>query len=324
MNILVIGAGAFGLGLSYRLNKNGNKVTLYSCVKSEIEALKNTRRNEHALPSFTLPKNITLSTDIKEAYKNVQLVVIAVGSKYVLDVSLLIKPFYNKEYIVIASKGICEKTHKFASRIIKEVLNTKKVCTISGPSFAKDLVNDSYVGLSVAASNNVTYKLVLKALKSDTLKLRRTKDFRGVELCGTMKNVLAIASGILEGLGVSDSTKAMFLTESLNDIRKFIKKMGGREKTILSFSGFGDIILSCTSPSSRNFTYGYMIGSGLDLSKLKEYLNNNTVEGVNTLKEINAIIHSKKIKYPFINILSNIVNNPTDPKILLEFLSTKK
>ena len=235
MNILVIGAGAFGLGLCYRLNKNGNKVTLYSSVKSEIEVLKNTRKNYRALPSLNLPKSIVLSTDIKEAYKNAQLVIIAVSSKYVLDIALLIKPFYNKEHIVIASKGICEKTHKFTSRIIMDVLKTKKVCIISGPSFAKDLVNDSYIGLSVATSNNFTYKLVLKALKSDTLKLRRTKDFNGVILCGTMKNVLAIASGILEGLGVSDSTKAMFLTESLNDIRKFIKKWAVRKKQFFLF-----------------------------------------------------------------------------------------
>ena len=124
------------------------------------------------------------------------------------------------------------------------------------------MAEDELIGLSLATTNNKTKKIVIKALACDTLKIRTTNDFLGVELCGTLKNIIALASGMLDAIDASESTKAMFLTESLNDTRKLIKKLGGNEKTILSFAGFGDILLTCTSTSSRNYSFGKLIGSG--------------------------------------------------------------
>ena len=203
-------------------------------------------------------------------------------------------------------------------------LKTKKLCTISGPSFAKDMAEDTLVGLSLATTNKLTKQIVIKALASDTLKIRATNDFIGVELCGTLKNIIAIAAGMLDGMSASESTKAMFLTESLNDVRALIKKLGGNEKTILSFAGFGDILLTATSTSSRNYSFGRLIGSNASIDEKEDYLNNNTVEGVYTLKSIYGLIKSKRVKMPFIDFVYDVVFGYRKSSDIISFLKEKE
>lgn len=324
MNVTILGAGAYGLGLAYRFSQNKNKVVVWSKVKEEIDVLKKTKMNEKALPNFKMPSNIMYTTDTKMALQGSDIVVMVVATKYISSVCEEIKPFVEGKHIVIASKGIEQDTYLFASKIIKTKLKTKKLCTISGPSFAKDMVNDSLIGLSMATTNRNTRKVVKEALENEILKIRATNDFLGVELCGTLKNVIAIGSGMMDGMDVSESTKAMFLTESLNDARKLIRKLGGNEKTILSFAGFGDILLTCTSKSSRNYSFGKLIGENTSKEKLEEYLNNNTVEGVYTLKSIYGLINKKRVTMPFINFIYDVVFGYRKPNDIIHFLKEKK
>jgi glycerol-3-phosphate dehydrogenase (NAD(P)+) len=145
--------------------------------------------------------------------------------------------------------------------------------------------------------------MVRSAFENSRTKFRRTRDVVGVEICASVKNVMAIASGILEGMGVTDSTRALFLTESLNDIKELIHALGGKKNTILSFAGFGDILMTCTSHTSRNFSFGYIIGKGASQSEIDEYLLNTTVEGMYTLKSIH-------------NLYFHLVNFETDLTVL--------
>lgn len=324
MNITILGAGAYALALALRFNKNNNKIIIWSKVKEEIDVLTKTKMNEKALPNIKMPSNIIYTTNTKKAIEGSNIVVIAVATKYLSSVCDEVKPFVKDKHIVIASKGIEQDTYLFASNIVKNKLKTRKLCTISGPSFAKDMALEELVGLSLATTNNKTKKIVVKALCSNTLKIRAINDFLGVELCGTLKNVIAVASGILDGMKVSESTKAMFLTESLNDTRKLIKKLGGNEKTILSYAGFGDILLTCTSESSRNYSYGKLIGEKKDKNILDDYLNNNTVEGVYTLKSIYGLIRKKRVKLPFIDLIYDVVFKRKSIDNILPFLKEKK
>lgn len=323
MNITILGAGAYAIALASRFSKNKNKIIMWSALDSEIEELTKTKMNKKALPGYKLPSNIMFTSNIEKAIDGSDIVVIAVATKFISSVCEKIKPYIKNKHIVIASKGIEQDTNRFASDIVKNILKTNKLCTISGPSFAKDMVTDSLVGLSLATTNNLTKKIVIKALESDTLKIRTTKDFLGVELCGTLKNVIAVASGMLDGMKVSESTKAMFLTESLNDARILIRKLGGNEKTILSYAGFGDILLTCTSTSSRNYSYGVLIGSGVSKNKLDDYLSNNTVEGVYTLKSIYGLIKSRKVKMPFIDFIYDVVFGYRKSSDIITFLKEK-
>ena len=324
MNITILGAGAYALALALRFNINTKKIIVWSKVKEEIDVLTKTKMNEKALPNVKMPNNIIYTTNTMKAIEGSDIVVIAVATKYISSVCDEIKPFIKDKHIVIASKGIEQDTYNFASKIVKEKLKTKKLCTISGPSFAIDMATNDLIGLSLATTNNKTKQIVTKALESNILKIRTNNDFLGTELCGTLKNVIALTSGVLDGMKVSESTKAMFLTESLNDARLLIKKMGGNEKTILSYAGFGDIILTCSSESSRNYTYGKMIGENKSIEELNDYLNNNTVEGVYTLKSIYGLVKSKKIKMPFIDMVYDLVFGHSKPEDIISFLKEKQ
>lgn len=324
MKVTILGAGAYGLALAYRFNKNNNEVVVWSKVKSEIDELNKTKQNKNALGNFIMPNNINYTTNTKKAIEDSKLIVLAVATKYLKSVCEEIKPFIKGKHIMIASKGIDKDTYLFASNIVRNTLNTKKLCTLSGPSFAKDMIKEELIGLSLAATNKLTKKIVKEALENSLLKLRWTNDFIGVELCGTMKNVIAIAAGILEGLDVSESTKAMFLTESMNDAALLIKKLGGNEKTILSFAGFGDMLLSCTSTSSRNYSYGKLIGEETSKAKLEEYLNTTTVEGVYTLTSIYGLIKKKRVKIPFIDFIYDVVFDYRKPSSIIKFLKDKE
>ena len=324
MNITILGAGAYALGLALRFNKNKNKIIIWSAVKEEIDYLTKTKMNERALPGIKMPSNFIYTTNTKKALEGSNIVVIAVATKFLSSVCEEIKPYVKNKHILIASKGIEQETNSFASNIVKNKLKTKKLCTLSGPSFAKDMAQDELVGLSLATTNSKTKQIVINALSSDTLKIRVTNDFLGVELCGTLKNIIAVTSGMLDGMKISESTKAMFLTESINDTRKLIKKLGGNEKTIMSFAGFGDILLSCTSSSSRNYTYGKLLGNGESKKELEAYLKSNTVEGVYTLKSIYGLIKSRRVKMPFIDFVYDVVFGYRNPNDIISFLKEKE
>ena len=280
--------------------------------------------NERALPGIKMPSNFIYTTNTKKALEGSNIVVIAVATKFLSSVCEEIKPYVKNKHILIASKGIEQETNSFASNIVKNKLKTKKLCTLSGPSFAKDMAQDELVGLSLATTNSKTKQIVMNALSSDTLKIRVTNDFLGVELCGTLKNIIAVTSGMLDGMKISESTKAMFLTESINDTRKLIRKLGGNEKTIMSFAGFGDILLSCTSSSSRNYTYGKLLGNGESKKELEAYLKSNTVEGVYTLKSIYGLIKSRRVKMPFIDFVYDVVFGYRNPNDIISFLKEKE
>ncbi len=323
MNVTILGAGAYALSLAIKFNKNTKNIVVWSALESEIDELSKTKMNKKALGNIIMPSNIVFTSDIKKALENSKIVVIAVSTKFVSSVCDTIKPYIKDKHIIIASKGIEQNTCSFASDIVKTKLKTNKLCTISGPSFAIDMASDELVGLSLATKNRKTKELVIKALSSNTLKLRVTNDFIGVELCGTLKNIIAVTSGILDGMNVSESTKAMFLTESINDTRKLIKKFGGNEKTIMSFAGFGDIFLTSTSETSRNYSYGKLIGLKESNDKKDNYLKSNTVEGVYTLKSIYELIKKKKLDMPFIDFIYKVVFENKSIDDILPFLKNK-
>ena len=324
MNIAVLGAGAYGLALALRLSKNKkNNIVIWSKVNKEIEVLKKTKMNERALPNVIMPNTFMYTTNIKEAVKGSNIIILAVATQFLRSVCEEIKPYIKDKHIVIASKGIERDSNEFASNIVKNVLKTKKLCTISGPSFAKDMAEDELIGLSLATTNNKTKSVVLKAFDVDTLKLRVTNDFLGVELCGTLKNVIAIISGMLDSMKVSESTKAMFLTETLNDTKSLIRKLGGNERTITSYAGFGDIFVTCTSSSSRNYSFGKLIGMNPSKEKVDKFLNENTVEGVYTLESIYGLIKSRRVKMPFIDFAYDVVFSHRKGTDIIPFLKEK-
>ena len=161
-------------------------------------------------------------------------------------------------------------------------------------------------------------------MQNDYVKLRNTRDVIGTEICGAIKNVIAISAGILDGMGYPISTSSMFITESLHDIKDLIKALGGSKKTILSFAGFGDLLLTCTSVKSRNYTLGKIIGEGKSKEEIDKYIESTTIEGLYTLMSIRKLIKNKKIKMPIIDLTYDIIINGKSPDELKSFLNKKE
>lgn len=323
MRVTVLGTGAYGLALANMLNQNNNEIILWSKFKEEITYLQKENKAK-VLPNIKLTSNFKYTFNMEEAVNKSKLIIIAVPAGAVNEVSKQLAKYYKKDmHICIASKGIEQNSCLFVSSVVEKYIKTKKLAVISGGTFAIDMFNNCPLGLSLATRNKNTSLIVKEALENKYLKLRTTNDIIGIEICGSIKNVIAIASGILSGLGYPDSTSCMFITESLNDIKNLIKALGGNKKTILSFAGFGDLLLTCTSTKSRNYTLGKMIGERKPKEEIDNYINNTTIEGLYTLKSIYKLLRRKKVKMPIIDLIYNIIFKETDPDKLASFLITK-
>lgn len=321
--IAMIGTGAYGLGVSISLLKKNESVSMWVENEDKAKFLNNNKKHANILPNIEIPANITFSNDLDEVIKGTNIVFIAVAAKYIDNIAKkLSKLNIKNKHFCILSKGIEQNTCEFVTDVFKKYIKTKNLSVISGPSFAIDMAHNEPVGLSIASKNIKTIKEIKKVLSSDTVKLRTSNDIIGVELCGSVKNVIAIASGILEGLGYSESTRSFLITESLHDIKSLIYGLGGKKKTILSFAGVGDLLLTATSTKSRNYTYGILIGKK-NYTMADDYLNNNTVEGYYTLKSIYTLIKRKKIDIPIIKLIYEIIINKKEPDTLSEFLIKK-
>lgn len=322
MKITILGCGAYGLALASIFNRNKENVVMWTFSKEEEKRLKKIRKS-NKLPDYEIPENIKFTSSIKRAMSKTNLVVIAVPAFAVDEVVEEISNLVTKDmHILLATKGIENDTCDFLTEVIERHITSNKIAVISGPTFAKDIIKEVPIGLSLATTNVRTKNFIKKVMESDITKLRDTQDVIGVQICGAIKNVMAIASGILNGMKVTDSTKALFLTESLNDIKELIEALGGNKNTILSFSGFGDILMTCTSENSRNFSYGKLIGEGR-LDAAKEYGENTTVEGLYTLKSIKQLIKRENVRMPIVDLISDIINGDKKKDEILKFLIEK-
>ncbi|MDD6272346.1 MAG: NAD(P)H-dependent glycerol-3-phosphate dehydrogenase [bacterium] len=322
MKVGVLGAGAYGLALTNILVKNKNKVILWSHTREETDMLVVTRQSSR-LPRYTLPSSVYVTNKIEKAVTDKDLVVVVVPAHAFESTIKSIQSFINKTTpVLIATKGIQQETCLFLHDVFKKYCSNP-YAIISGPTFARDMIYDVPIGMSLATKSKKVEKVVRNCFENEKTKFRRTNDIIGVEICASVKNVMAIASGMLEGMNVTESTRALFLTESMNDIKELIHALGGKKSTIVSFAGFGDILMTCTSKKSRNFNFGFLIGIGSSQKEIDEFLKTYTVEGMYTLKSIHKLVRRKKVKMPIINLIYDIVNGKKHKEEMLRFLIEK-
>jgi len=322
MKISVLGSGAYGTALATVLEENNNNVIMWTRFEEEKNKLLETRVC-NKLPSITIPKTIKITNDLTEACENCDMILITVPASAVDEVSKNIKELVGTATICIASKGIEQNSCTFMYDVVRRYIDTDDIAIISGPSFAIDVANKVPVGLTLATTNEKAKKIVMDAFSNEHFKLRYTDDIIGTEICGSIKNVIAIASGILNGLNMPESTSALLITESLHDIKELIKEIGGDGNTVLSFAGFGDLLLTATSEKSRNYSFGKLIGAGTSKEEIDKYIKKTTIEGLYTLDSINKLIKEKNINVPIINLVYDILYKNEKPEKLLNFLIQK-
>lgn len=322
MNISIIGTGIYSISLALDAIDNNHFVTMWS----ESETLVDHYRKNHNLKPITdakIPRSIKVTNSLSECLESADLIILATATKYIRNVLENIKKNFNiTTPVCIASKGI--EANDFLSDIVFKTLKAKHIAVISGPSFAIDLINKEPVALSIASTSKKATKAVINALGSNHLKLRANNDIYGTQICGCIKNTIAIAAGILDGLGYSESTRAFLITESIHDIKELLINLECNPKTIISYAGIGDLILTCSSSKSRNYQFGLLIGKKSKKDNLNKYLSKNTVEGYDTLLSIKELTKNRKIKIPIINIIYDIVINNKNPELLSEFLINKE
>lgn len=319
LKVGIIGTGAFGIALASILNKNNNKVVMWSKFKDEIDELNSTRVCSK-LNNYCIPDNIMFTNNMEEAVNGANLIILVVPANFIDDTTKLLKNYYNNQHICIASKGIEESRGEFLHNIVGEILNTDRIGVISGPSFAVDIVECVPVGVTLASKNMDTANIIREAFANEYFKVSIIDDMIGVSICGCVKNIIAIGSGIINGMGYPISTTSLLITLALNDIKNLIKGLGGNEDTILELAGIGDIVLTCTSEKSRNYSFGTLIGKTDDKQVIDNYVHNNTIEGLSALVNINKIVDNLGIDMPFIKLMHDIILGDKSKYELINFI----
>ena len=308
MKISVLGAGAYGIALANTFCFNDNKVVIWTKFQNEYNGLLKHRENIDTLPGVKLDEKIEISMNMQTAILDAKVVVLAVPMLAVRSISRELSRYITDEQIIcIVSKGIEQNTNLFMDEVVKDEIETSKVCMLSGPSFAKELASGNEIGL-VIASKDVESQMTLKiALENENISVKITNDIKGVQVAASAKNVLAIRMGIINQCNKSESTKAALLANLSNDLRIMIAILGGRSDTIFSYAGIGDFLLTCMSEKSRNFAFGKCIGEGLNIDEALEKLGTSTVEGLYTLDSLYKLLKEKEVEIGSINLLYDIV-----------------
>jgi glycerol-3-phosphate dehydrogenase (NAD(P)+) len=320
--VAVIGAGSWGTTLAYLLSKKGYDVSLWVYEKDLAEEIERTRLNKVYLPDIRLPENIMISHRIDEVVNKARYILNVVPSQYTRAVFKEISPYLsNGSAIISASKGIERGTLMTISSVLKE-LTGHEVAALSGPSFAKEVMKNLPTAVTLATENRNTGILLQELFNTSTFRVYTHNDILGVEIGGALKNVIAIAAGISDSLGLGNNARASLITRGLAEITRLGVAMGAEEKTFAGLSGLGDLVLTCTSALSRNYTLGIKLGQGM---KLKDILEQtiSVVEGVETAESAFELSNKYNIEMPIVEQVYKIINEGKDPVLAVSDLMSR-
>ena len=307
--ISVIGSGGWGIALTILLYKNGHDLTIWSFDKREAEELKTTRENKTKLPNILLPEDIKVTDNLKEAVDNKDVLILAVPSKAIRSVSKSLKDIIKDNQIIVnVAKGLEEDTLKTMTDIIEEELKGKKpqVAVLSGPSHAEEVGKGIPTTCVVSAHNKELTLYLQNIFMNPSFRVYTSPDMLGVEIGGALKNVIALAAGIADGLNYGDNTKAALITRGIKEISLLGVAMGGEQSTFYGLTGLGDLIVTCASMHSRNRRAGILLGQRKTLDEaIKEV--NMVVEGVYSAKS--ALMAAKKynVEIPIIEQVNAVL-----------------
>lgn len=311
--IAFIGGGSFGTALAVLLANKGNEVTVYDKDESVISDININKRNKKYLPELIIPDGVMATLNIKEAVKDVDFVVIAVPSHVVRIVAKELSPIINDKATVISiAKGIEEGTDKRLSEVLSDEINNP-VVVLSGPSHAEEIAKNVPTTIVVTSKTMDKAKEVQDLFMTEDFRVYTNEDIIGVEVGGAVKNVIAFAAGVIDGLGYGDNTKAALMTRGMKEISRIGVALGGKEETFYGLTGMGDLIVTCTSMHSRNRRAGIMIGEGKSLDEtLKEV--GMVVEGVKACKAFYELKEKIGIDMPITDALYKALFMNKNPK----------
>ena len=313
-NVGIMGAGSWGTALALLLHSNGHQVTVWSVSEEEVEMLSKEREHKSKLPRVKIPEDMEFTTDMERTVKEKDFIVLAVPSPFTRSTAKKMKPHVaDGQIIVDVAKGIEENTLMTLSQQIKEEIPQADVAVLSGPSHAEEVGRLMPTTCVAGAKTRKTACLIQDLFMSEFFRVYTSPDVIGIELGGSLKNVIALAAGIADGLGFGDNTKAALITRGINEISRLGMALGGRLETFAGLSGIGDLIVTCTSHHSRNHNAGYLIGTGKTPKEAMEEVH-QVVEGVHCARAAWKLAQRHGVEMPIVEQVNEVLFQGKSPK----------
>lgn len=303
----VMGAGSWGTALALLLDDNGHDVTVWSIDKSEVEMLSTKREHESKLPGVKIPESIRFTNEISEGIVDKELVVLAVPSPFTRSTARAMCPYVKQDQLLVnVSKGIEETTLMTLSDQIEEEISQANVAVLSGPSHAEEVGRKIPTTVVVGAKTRACAEYVQSIFMNEVFRVYTSPDILGIELGGSLKNVIALAAGMADGLGYGDNTKAALITRGIVEISRLGIKMGGKMESFSGLAGIGDLIVTCASVHSRNRKAGYLMGQGMTMEEAMAEVK-MVVEGVYSAKAAKALAEKYEVSMPIVEEVNAIL-----------------
>ena len=317
MRIGIIGAGTWGMALARMLSNSGHGVQVWSPHPETVERLAATRTQKN-LPDMIIPEAVRFTKEMGEVCSNKDMLVFAVPSVYVRSAARQANPFIREGQIIVdVSKGIEAETLMTLSEVIRdEVKADVKVVALSGPTHAEEVARDLPGAIVSACEDSNVAEIVQDVFMNSCLRVYTNTDVKGVELCGTLKNIIALAAGMSAGLGYGDNARAALITRGLTEITRLGEKLGCARDTFAGLAGMGDLIVTATSMHSRNNRCGYLIGQGYETKDAVKRVG-MVVEGINAIPAATAFADKYEVDMPIVRAVDAIVNHNANPRAVV-------
>lgn len=309
----IMGAGSWGTAIAWLLTNNGNDVTVWSIDEKEVKELDREREHKSKLPGVKLQDSICFTNVMEEGVKDKDFVVLAVPSPFTRETARKMRPYVAEGQILVnVAKGIEETTLMMLSQQIEEEVPQADVAVLSGPSHAEEVGRGLPTTCVVGARTKKTAEYLQQVFMSEVFRVYTSPDILGIELGGSLKNVIALAAGTADGLGYGDNTKAALITRGIAEISRLGVKMGGKIQTFTGLTGIGDLIVTCASVHSRNRKAGYLIGKGMTMEEAMAEVK-MVVEGVYSAKAAMALAKKYEVSMPIVEQVNAVLFDGKDP-----------
>lgn len=307
LKIGVLGAGSWGTALALLLYKNGHQVTLWSISKEEVDMLNQKHEHKEKLPGVMIPEDLKITVSLETAIRGMDFCILAVPSPYTRATARSMKPYVESQQIIVnVAKGIEDNTLMTLSDQIEEEIPNADVAVLSGPSHAEEVGRGLPTTCVIGAKTQKTAEFLQSAFMSEVFRVYTSPDVLGIELGGSLKNVIALAAGIADGLGYGDNTKAALITRGMAEIARLGVKMGGKIETFTGLTGIGDLIVTCASVHSRNRKAGYLMGQGKSMQEAMDEVQ-MIVEGVYSAKAAVKLAHKYDVSMPITEQVNQVL-----------------
>ena len=319
--ISIIGSGSWGVALAIHLAKLGNQIKIWSFLEEERDLINNERKCKF-LPNVTIPEGIMCTTSYKEAIEDSEMILHVTPSKFTRDTVKQYKEYVTNQPIIICSKGFEQATLETLDEVIQEEMPQAKIGVLSGPSHAEEVSVAIPTLLVVASKHEDVLKLVQDTFMCENMRIYTSRDVKGVELGGALKNIIAFCAGVAAGLGLGDNTFAALITRGLAELSRLGVALGGEKDTLYGLSGLGDLIVTCLSEHSRNRKSGKLIGQGKTLEETKKEVG-MTIESIDNILVAHELGKIHSIEMPIVEAVYGILYENIKPEEAVSMLMNR-